>query len=158
MNKILVFFNIIKFSFKVGGWVAGLLYYKIIFKITHRDKNVIFSQHVHAKMSAGTQNIRVAVYSINISKARWINARMNIFFLLVFLIFLSLYKRLQGQSWSDIDEAGIHLRNRLRILGLHVLDKVDDPVGVPELVVVPGHQLHKGRGQLNTGLKYLTIL
>jgi hypothetical protein len=45
----------------------------------------------------------------------------------------------------------------LGILGLHVLDKVDDPIGVPELVVIPGHQLHEGRGQLNPGLKYLMI-
>ncbi len=75
------------------------------------------------------------------------------FFHVFSFFFLLLYKRLQGQSWSDIDEPGIHFRNFLRILGLHVLDKVDDPVGVPELVVVPGHQLHEGRGQLNPGLK-----
>ena len=41
---------------------------------------------------------------------------------------------------------------RRLIDGLHVLDQIDDPVGVAHLVVVPGHQLDKGLGQLDAGL------
>jgi len=39
-----------------------------------------------------------------------------------------------------------------RVLGLHVLDQIDHAVGVTELVVVPGDQLDKGLGQLDTSL------
>ena len=37
-------------------------------------------------------------------------------------------------------------------LGLHELDEINDPVAVAELVVVPGHQLDEGGGQLNSSL------
>ena len=41
---------------------------------------------------------------------------------------------------------------RLLSLGLHVLDEVDDAVGVAHLVVVPGDQLDEGGGDLDSGL------
>ena len=37
-------------------------------------------------------------------------------------------------------------------LGLHELDQIDDPVAVAELVVVPGHQLDEGGGELDASL------
>lgn len=40
----------------------------------------------------------------------------------------------------------------LLVLALHVLDEVDDSVGVAHLVVIPRHQLDEGRRQLNAGL------
>ena len=41
---------------------------------------------------------------------------------------------------------------RLLSLGLHVLDEVDDAVGVTHLVVVPGDELDEGGGDLDSGL------
>lgn len=38
------------------------------------------------------------------------------------------------------------------VLALHVLDQVDDAVGVTELVVVPGDELDEGVAQLDSGL------
>ena len=40
----------------------------------------------------------------------------------------------------------------LLVLALHVFDEVDDSVGVAHLIVVPGHELDKGRRQLNACL------
>ena len=37
-------------------------------------------------------------------------------------------------------------------LGVHVVDQINDSVAVAILVVVPGHQLHEGSGELDAGL------
>ena len=37
-------------------------------------------------------------------------------------------------------------------LGVHVVDQIDDSVAVTILVVVPGHQLHEGAGELDPSL------
>ena len=40
----------------------------------------------------------------------------------------------------------------LVVLGVHVVDEVDDPVGISVLVVVPGDELDEGGRQLDAGL------
>ena len=37
-------------------------------------------------------------------------------------------------------------------LGVHVVDQINHSVAVAELVVVPGDELHKGPGQLDSSL------
>ena len=37
-------------------------------------------------------------------------------------------------------------------LGVHVVDQIDDSVAVAVFVVVPGHQLHEGSGELDPSL------
>merc|ERR1719186_477947 len=39
------------------------------------------------------------------------------------------------------------------LLGLHVGQKIDHSVGIPELIVIPGHQLHESRRQLNSSFR-----
>ena len=40
----------------------------------------------------------------------------------------------------------------LLILGVHVVDKVDNSVGVAVLVIVPGDEFDECRGELDSGL------
>ena len=42
-------------------------------------------------------------------------------------------------------------KNLLVVHGIHMSDEVQDLVGVTPLVVVPGHDLHEGVGQSDTG-------
>merc|ERR1719402_2013247 len=44
-------------------------------------------------------------------------------------------------------------RRTCSFLGLHVGQKIDHSVGIPELIVIPRHQLHESRRQLNSSLR-----
>merc|ERR1719402_1109009 len=44
-------------------------------------------------------------------------------------------------------------RRTCSFLGLHVGQKIDHSVGIPELIVIPRHQLDESRRQLNSSLR-----
>ena len=53
---------------------------------------------------------------------------------------LEIFIRVRSRLWSGL------------CLGVHVVDQIDDSVAVTILVVVPGHQLHEGAGELDPSL------
>merc|ERR1719239_305686 len=61
-----------------------------------------------------------------------------------------------GKNWPRYWDQDFHPNNvivaKLGILLLHVHDQIHHPVGVAELVVIPGDQLHKSWRQLNSSL------